>query len=38
MWHCKYQVKNLNWILKKSDYLFDLEEEKIQSLTGYYKI
>jgi len=36
MWHCEYQTKDLDWIIKKSDYLFNLDEEKIKSLKGYY--
>ena len=36
MWHCTHQTKDLDWIIKKSDYLFDLEEDKINKLKGYY--
>jgi len=32
MWHCEYQTKDLNWIIKKSDYLFNLDEEKFKNL------
>lgn len=34
MWHCDHQTKDLDWIIRKSDYLYDLDEKKIKQLEG----